>query len=682
LRARLTVSFAVVLAIPLVVAALVVRSAVLRQNDATQRAELRSGFSAAAALYQATQKDDAVAVDNAARTLAARPDVARAFTNPDTASLLASSLRGTLDLVALVRPDGSVAGLSAADPSFLPGAEPPPLPHIVANRPNGWASLSEVRVRIPCGRGCTRLVGSVVGGAWLDRRFVERLPSRPAGITLIVDGVPAASTVLTRSDDPIQLRREGSGFVGRVGSSDVVAARAALANGVPSLQVLVTTAPHASGASVALALGAMMLLALFAGSALAYFLARVHTRPIDELAEAARAVAHGDFDRRIVATTGDELGELAGAFNTMTANLKSYVGQVESSRDELRRSVRLLGETLQSTHDLTKLLSVVLETAQAAVQARAGAVFLVGATRQDLYVKVGRNLGIDARTRVPMGEGFIGWVARERKPVLIPGSDVVAHRSEPQADTAIVVPLESQGQVIGVMGLYGRSNGLSFTPGDMETIASLAQQAAVGVENVLLHQEAQRLSITDGLTGAWNYRYFQMRLAQEVERAIRFGRPFSMMVVDIDHFKRVNDTYGHQRGDSILVEVARRMHAQVRLQVDTLARYGGEEFVLVLPETPLDGAEVVAQKVLESVSSEPFAGEEPVRVTVSIGLATFPDHGTTPRALIRAADMAMYEAKGRGRNRLVTAAELDLPGADDPPPAALTEDSTHTQERP
>ena len=133
---------------------------------------------------------------------------------------------------------------------------------------------------------------------------------------------------------------------------------------------------------------------------------------------------------------------------------------------------------------------------------------------------------------------------------------------------------------------------------------SLARQAAVGVENVLLHQEAQRLSITDGLTSLWNYRFLNMRLAQEVERAIRFNRSLSLLVIDIDHFKEVNDRFGHQRGDAILAELANRVVTETRAQVDTVARYGGEEFVLLLPETPLEGGRVVAEKIRESIAAD------------------------------------------------------------------------------
>jgi diguanylate cyclase (GGDEF)-like protein len=160
-----------------------------------------------------------------------------------------------------------------------------------------------------------------------------------------------------------------------------------------------------------------------------------------------------------------------------------------------------------------------------------------------------------------------------------------------------------------------------------------------------------------------------MRLAQEVERAIRFNRSLSLLVIDIDHFKQVNDRFGHQRGDAILAELANRIVTETRAQVDTVARYGGEEFVLLLPETPLEGGRVVAEKIRGSIASNPFgSGDEAISVTVSIGVACFPQHGSTAQTLLRAADQALYEAKGRGRNVVVSSDELDQasPVADDP----------------
>lgn len=252
-------------------------------------------------------------------------------------------------------------------------------------------------------------------------------------------------------------------------------------------------------------------------------------------------------------------------------------------------------------------------------------------------------------------------MAAHRDAVLVPGgSPAVPEPPEPRARTAIAVPIESQSQLLGVLAIYGRAEPGSFSVDDLETLRSLARQAGIGIENVLLHEEAQRLSITDGLTGIWNRRYFQMRLAQEFQRAARFGRQLSVLVIDIDHFKAVNDRHGHQRGDSTLIEIARRMLSQIRSEVDTLARYGGEEFALILPETAGDGARTVAEKIRLEVAATPLGDddEEPSHVTVSVGVASYPENGVTPQALLHAADQAMYEAKGRGRNRVVGAGEM------------------------
>jgi len=150
----------------------------------------------------------------------------------------------------------------------------------------------------------------------------------------------------------------------------------------------------------------------------------------------------------------------------------------------------------------------------------------------------------------------------------------------------------------------------------------------------------------------WNFRYLSMSLAREIERSNRFDRPLAVLMLDLDHFKQVNDTYGHARGDAVLRELAERVQEQIR-EVDTFARYGGEEFVVVLPETTLEGAAQLAERICAGVRRAPFRtdGEEPLAVTISIGGAAFPIHGSSPATLMRAADKALYEAKARGRDR-------------------------------
>src|SRR5947207_432546 len=131
-------------------------------------------------------------------------------------------------------------------------------------------------------------------------------------------------------------------------------------------------------------------------------------------------------------------------------------------------------------------------------------------------------------------------------------------------------------------------------------------QAETAIENTFLYEEATRLSITDGLTGLWNRRLFDLRINDVLQRAIRFQEPFGLMLVDLDHFKNVNDRYGHQAGDAVLVELARRLSDATR-EVDVVTRFGGEEFALILPKTPVQGTLRLAEKVREVVSNEPFA---------------------------------------------------------------------------
>ena len=216
----------------------------------------------------------------------------------------------------------------------------------------------------------------------------------------------------------------------------------------------------------------------------------------------------------------------------------------------------------------------------------------------------------------------------------------------------LAVPLRSSGRIMGVLALYGRTASGTFEPPDEDALSTLANQAGIAIDNINLHQEAQRLSTTDPLTGVWNFRYLSMSLAREIERSSRFDRPLAVLMLDLDHFKNVNDTYGHACGDSVLREVTERVMEHIR-EVDILARYGGEEFVVVLPETAVEGAAQLADRICTAVRRQPFVNDvgEPIAVTVSVGGAAFPDQGSTPATLMRSADQALYVAKARGRDQ-------------------------------
>ncbi len=189
---------------------------------------------------------------------------------------------------------------------------------------------------------------------------------------------------------------------------------------------------------------------------------------------------------------------------------------------------------------------------------------------------------------------------------------------------------------------------------DRLVLQAVASELVVAVENSQLYKLTKRLSVTDELTGLFNYRYLQQRLEDEIERARRYSRSIALLMLDADDFKLFNDTHGHIAGDRALEEIGIVLRRAVR-EIDVVCRYGGEEFSVILPETDAEGAYVVAEKVREAIAVHRFAdanGEREVRLTVSIGLATYPGSASDREELLRQADDALYQAKNFGRDRV------------------------------
>ncbi|WP_035738429.1 diguanylate cyclase, partial [Glycomyces arizonensis] len=427
--------------------------------------------------------------------------------------------------------------------------------------------------------------------------------------------------------------------------------------------------------------------------ALAAWLARSTTRPLAELSGAAERVADGDLDARVPVHGGDEVAQLALSFNRMTAQTQTYVQALTASRDQMRGQLGWLGQTLTATLDLDRILEVILDTAMVTTNAEAGLVMLadVGDADQLLQRAGEGDLGITEPAAVRIGEGIIGSIAAAGTPAhgrIVDGRFGGRQRSptEPDARTIVAVPFsgrgvpepehpgmrraasedeaaesDGEGGVLGVLVLYNRVAALGFEDADVETLKTFAGQAAVAVENVLLHRQVQRLSLTDPLTGLWNYRFMQTSLRREAERARRYQRPSALLAIDLDRFKAVNDTYGHPVGDQVLVELARRITGQIR-EVDLAFRHGGEEFTVLLPETDAAGGAACAERLGRAVADRPFKvndveGGLELRITVSVGIAVIGQHADTAAGALTAADEALYAAKAAGRDtwRIATA---------------------------
>jgi diguanylate cyclase (GGDEF)-like protein len=186
-------------------------------------------------------------------------------------------------------------------------------------------------------------------------------------------------------------------------------------------------------------------------------------------------------------------------------------------------------------------------------------------------------------------------------------------------------------------------------------------QAGQSIQRARLFDRTERLATTDGLTGLTNHRTFQERLETQLAQAQRYGKRVSLLLCDVDHFKSVNDTYGHPVGDEVLRGLARTLVKEAR-GTDVVARYGGEEFAIVMPETDPGGALVIAERIRDRVSRMVFdTPQGPLRVTISLGTATFPEDARTKPELVERADGCLYHAKRHGRNQAVQASSLRGP---------------------
>jgi diguanylate cyclase (GGDEF)-like protein len=286
---------------------------------------------------------------------------------------------------------------------------------------------------------------------------------------------------------------------------------------------------------------------------------------------------------------------------------------------------------------------------------------MVDEGHDELYfaIAVGDKAEALKNVRLKVGEGIAGWVAKHGESRIVP--DV---RSDPyfasrvddatkwETRSVICVPLRSKLRVLGVIQLVNVDME-RFKEPELFFLQSLCDYAAIAIENARWVEKIQELTITDDCTGLYNARHLYKTLETEVYRSSRFGYEFTVVFIDLDHFKQVNDTHGHLVGSKLLSEIGYLIKAQLRL-IDYAFRYGGDEFVVLLPQTGKDSAVVVAKRLRDNLRTTPFCSQEGLNLTVkaSIGLATYPHDAKTPHEIIRQADDMMYLVKNTTRDNI------------------------------
>jgi diguanylate cyclase (GGDEF)-like protein len=366
-------------------------------------------------------------------------------------------------------------------------------------------------------------------------------------------------------------------------------------------------------------------LGLLAAVLLGFTSVRTVTLPIRQLREAALAVTGGALETHVDVKRGDELGELADAFNTMTRGLRE--------REGLKLTLAL-SETLE----LEEVLERLLDSLGRAIRFDEASVLIK--TRDGMDVTVSRGpRGKDESRRLVPSSAHVAKALNTHQPSLSVGRQMMA------------LPLIQRGAVIGVVCVESHQ---PYAESEIRLALSLTQPAAMAVENARLFDEVQRLATLDGLTGTYNRRHFMELAHLAFESARRFVQPLTALMLDVDHFKAINDEYGHHVGDQVLRTLAERCRTALRT-IDVLGRYGGEEFAILLPGTTRhNAATVLAERIRHRVADEPVQTDAgPVRVTVSVGVAAMEPATRNPEELFKRADAALYEAKQAGRNRVV-----------------------------
>ena len=388
------------------------------------------------------------------------------------------------------------------------------------------------------------------------------------------------------------------------------------------------------------------LLGLLISVILTYFAKSDISRPLALLVKAMDDFGRGHIDTTVNLETGDEFEKLGTGFNDMAGGIRR--------REERLKKHYEVAKLLMSTLDLRELMEKVLNIAVLVTESQLGILYLLEGGGEKLipHVKFGTKADLPG---LAMGEGFPGRAAQDKNTLVIsPSQDESDYRLELGFASSLpkeiaYIPLVYQDSILGVLVL---GSSLNFREEEKELFDYLASQISIALDNAIMHHRIQELSITDALTGLFNRRHLNNRLEEEWSRSVRHKKPISIILADIDNFKSINDSYGHDKGDEVIRDIAVIFKDSVRKE-DIPARYGGEEFVIVLPDMDIEDARKLAERIREKTKSKEYPWMERT-VTLSVGVASFPDvDAENYEELIQVADKAMYKAKMSGKDKVV-----------------------------
>jgi len=357
---------------------------------------------------------------------------------------------------------------------------------------------------------------------------------------------------------------------------------------------------------------------------------------------------------------------MAWLFNPLRNLLQQYGDSfLYGESYDYRQMVLNFARRMSNVLDLEELAEAMLKPIVMAVKATQASLLLPGDDAFTLeYAERLNNSEPTVPIRLSNTSPIVTWLATNDEPLKSELLDTAPEfkKLRPMERSLIektgielLLPIQSKGKLVGILALNAKESGDLYSSDDIDLLMTLVSEAAIVIENAQLYSEAKEKAHIDELTGLFNHRYFHERLNEEIARCSRFGDVFSLLILNLDLFKRYNEVYGHSSGDEILKEIGEYLRGSVR-SIDMAFRYGGDEFSLILPQTPIDGAYKVARRIRKRIESE--MDSKGLSLTGSIGVASWPGDGIMREEFLQAADAALYYSKQAGRNRVCMASEV------------------------